>query len=233
MVPNEGDYDPSIMKQALGVGEILGTKDHKQYHGSVPFDDGTPVYMIDQETFHKLIEDGIQILRNTRIQITPDVVKLFPDEIDFSVVRDDDSPDTIKLYLDRHFYTHDLDSYVYARYASMDKFFEEEELQNYEAHRTVPKLDMIEDEIVVKDDIRKAKGLEAKTKELPECLDKLEHMITPEDVYSGGMREEDNMPPHPTKGMWFYDGDEWYEIDDYSDDDDDDTLWDNWGGLDE
>lgn len=227
MAPNEGDYDPSLMKQALGVGEIIGKeKNNKQYHGSVPFDDKTPVYMIDQEIFHKLIEDGIQLLRNSRIQITPEVVKLFPDEIDFSVIRNDDSPDKIKLYLDRFFYTHDLDNYTYVRYASMQRFLDEEELPNYEAHRHSPKLDTIEDSVVIRDDIRKAKGLEDKIKELPECLDKSENIITPEDVYGGN-----DMPEKPTKGMWFYDGDEWYEIDDYDDDgfDDDidpDIFWD-------
>lgn len=226
MAPNEEDYDPNIMKQALGVGEILGKeKNKKQYHGSVPFDDGTPVYMIDQENFHKLMNDGIQLLRNSRIPITPDVVKLFPDEIDFSVIRDDDQPDTVKLYLDRFFYTHDLDNYIYARYASMDRFLQEEELPNYEAHRHSPKLDTVEDSVVIRDDMLKAKSLEDKTKEPLECLDN-EHIITPEDVYGGY-----GMPEKPTKGMWYFNGEEWYELDDYADDDDDSTFWDNWGNI--
>ena len=219
MAPKEEDYDPSLMKQALGVGEIEGTKDKKQYHGTVPFDNKTPVYMIEQEIFHKLIEDGIQLLRNSRIPITPEVVKLFPDEIDFSVIRDDDTPDKIKLYLDRFFYTHDLDNYTYVRFASMQRFLDEEELPNYEAHRHSPKLDTIEDSVVIRDDVLKAKSLEDKIKKDNPGL------ITPEDVYGGN-----DMPEKPTKGMWFYDGDEWYEIDDYDDGFDDDIdpdiFWD-------
>lgn len=219
MAPKEEDYDPSLMKQALGVGEIEGTKDKKQYHGTVPFDNKTPVYMIEQEIFHKLIEDGIQLLRNSRIPITPEVVKLFPDEIDFSVIRDDDTPDKIKLYLDRFFYTHDLDNYTYVRFASMQRFLDEEELPNYEAHRHSPKLDTIEDSVVIRDDVLKAKSLEDKIKKDNPGL------ITPEDVYGGN-----DMPEKPTKGMWFYDGNEWYEIDDYDDGFDDDIdpdiFWD-------
>lgn len=172
MAPEKEDYDESIMKQAIGAGRIEdGTGDFpRTYNGTVPFDIGTDVYMIDQETFHKFVKDGLRLLSDNRVPISPQIVQMMPDELHFATEGGSNEPKLTKLFLDRYFYTHDLMSYVYVRYASMNQFFEEEELANYESHRHTPRIDPIEDNAVIRDDVRKAKGLEGKIKE--ECGDK-------------------------------------------------------------
>lgn len=171
----------------LGLGKILSNgkgKDMKKgYKGTCPFEQDTKVYIIECSTLEDLLKNALALLHASKIPMTEEIYKKFADNITFT---NDDSQEQYNLILDRHFYTPDVTRMIYVRYATIDQYDREHDMN-------VPK-ELIKHD-TIEEDMRKA-GEDFMKK-------------VPEETFSDDEH-------------WFWDGHQWYEVEE--DDDEDDLL---------
>lgn len=133
-----------LKNQPIGTGKIIDYGKNPGYKGTLPFKPGTEVYIIEHSTLELLLQNALNLIKSKKISMPEVVFEEFPEEVDFS------SDKEVKLFLDRHFYSHDLTKYVYVRYATMDQFDKEGDFYHPDFQVDIRK--STEDDIIYRDE---------------------------------------------------------------------------------
>jgi hypothetical protein len=193
------------MERRFELGKGILKQSNRGFYvvGEIPFNQNTEVYLIKEKDFERVLNNQLHLLRNSRTELSKEFISQFPDKIELNYASSHkDLLDSVSnLYLDRHFYSHNSRNYILIRYASMSEFEREGDF----AHR-IDKVenDPIEDIIVERENLRqRKKQLENETKEL-----------------SKKWNLSDERPPatFSEDEEWYFDGEEWYKIDEENDD---------------
>jgi len=123
----------------IGQGKVKVERGQAVYEGTLPFINSEDVFVLRQGDLEKIVKNVFDLIRANKIEMRSGFAEIFPDQIDFTP---EDSSENTSLYLDRAFYTEDMSKHLWIRYASMDTYVSEGDL-NKEAKS--PKHDIEED----------------------------------------------------------------------------------------
>ena len=119
----------------MGFGSAYWENDKPCYRGTFPInrlEEEVLVYLVRKDDCDKIIKSNTERLLQYRAPMDKHFYEKdeIPDILDISSAREDGTIKETRLYLDRHFYSLDSEKMLWCRWASMDEYEAEGELEN-------------------------------------------------------------------------------------------------------